>query len=249
MSKISLTKRGKLLFLITRCASKRQAKFSFRRKTGSSVDLSFNFASFSTTSKRRDPSSLPSRTLTNRIQNKNNIDDAVRSVQVQRPGYGGLYVPQGDLGAESGQSSAQWALARRRRLHDKRSASDVELRVVTAAEASGTTSKVWDYGMVVGYAWEEMFKTGVLQVTFLKETCEIPYNEDELQDLGLETYALRPLSCEIQLIMRSIHNSVHDHFNAADQPARRSSATILRKVGMLSWMRDKFFMVYNVGGT
>ncbi|KAG3112525.1 hypothetical protein PI124_g2654 [Phytophthora idaei] len=46
--------------------------------------------------------------------------------------------------------------------------------------------------MVVGYAWEEMFKTGVLQVTFLKETCEIPYNEDELQDLGLETYALRP---------------------------------------------------------
>ncbi|KAG6970303.1 hypothetical protein JG687_00002732 [Phytophthora cactorum] len=99
---------------------------------------------------------------------------------------------------------------------------------LTEAEATKGKSKVWDYGILVGYAWEEMFKTGVLQVTFLKETCEIPYNEDELQDLGLETYALRPLSCE----MRSIHNSVHDHFNAADQPARRNSATILRKVGM-----------------
>ncbi|EGZ23128.1 hypothetical protein PHYSODRAFT_485275 [Phytophthora sojae] len=97
--------------------------------------------------------------------------------------------------------------------------------------------KIWDYGVVVGYTWDKATHTGVLQVTFVDGTSELPYGKEEQQDLVLETYALRPCSGRsvadvMPAEMRAIHNAVHDHFNGIGQPARRSSSTVLRKVDM-----------------
>ncbi|KAF4135616.1 hypothetical protein GN958_ATG08052 [Phytophthora infestans] len=108
--------------------------------------------------------------------------------------------------------------------------------------------------MLVGYVWQETTKTGTLQVTFSSETCEIPYNEEELQDLALETYALRPCLLRVatdimSAEMRLIHNSAHGYFNEVGRPARRSLATILKQVGLQPVDESAVVPVYNVGET
>ncbi|KAE9085417.1 hypothetical protein PF001_g26184 [Phytophthora fragariae] len=114
--------------------------------------------------------------------------------------------------------------------------------------------KVWDYGMVVGYSWKEDEKSGILQVTFEDKTCEIPYGREELQDLAIETYALRP--CIMRSVadvmpteMRSIHNMVHDHFNGIGQSARRNSTIILRKLKMNQVDEAQLVPVFNIENT
>ncbi|KAE9146492.1 hypothetical protein PF006_g8743 [Phytophthora fragariae] len=108
--------------------------------------------------------------------------------------------------------------------------------------------------MGVGYSWKEDEKSGILQVTFQDETCEIPYGREELQDLAIETYALRP--CIMRSVadvmpteMRSIHNIVHDHFNGIGQSARRNSTIILRKLKMNQVDEAQLVPVFNIENT
>ncbi|KAL4150480.1 hypothetical protein PRNP1_009882 [Phytophthora ramorum] len=105
-----------------------------------------------------------------------------------------------------------------------------------ARVASGKP-KVWDYGVVVGYSWKSLNNTGTLQVTFADETIELAFSDADLQDLALETYALRPCYLRgaadiMPAEMRALHNAAYDHFNGVDQAARGSSATVLRKLTM-----------------
>ncbi|EGZ07317.1 hypothetical protein PHYSODRAFT_319237 [Phytophthora sojae] len=120
----------------------------------------------------------------------------------------------------------------------------LDMRAVTEGEAlSGigtyvgsavSVARVWDYGIAVGYNWKSADRKGTLQVTFNNETLELEYREGEIQDLALETYALRP--CWLRSVMetmpgemRALHDTVQDHFNGIGQAARRSSATVLKK--------------------
>ncbi|POM76807.1 Hypothetical protein PHPALM_5916 [Phytophthora palmivora] len=105
--------------------------------------------------------------------------------------------------------------------------------------------KVWDY---------DNTNSGVLQVTFVDETCEIPFTAIVLQDLALETYARRPCLMRgttdiMPAEMRSIHIAVHCHFNGIRQSARRSSVTILRKLGMNPVEESQVIPFFNLART
>ncbi|KAE9051401.1 hypothetical protein PR001_g1480 [Phytophthora rubi] len=111
--------------------------------------------------------------------------------------------------------------------------------------------KVWDYGVVVGYTWSNLTKTGVLQVTFPDETCSIVFDKEEMQDPAIETYALRPCYMRgtadiMPAEMRALHIAAHDHFNGVGQPARRSSATVLKKISMGLVDEDQAVPVFNL---
>ncbi|EGZ27747.1 hypothetical protein PHYSODRAFT_447255, partial [Phytophthora sojae] len=114
--------------------------------------------------------------------------------------------------------------------------------------------KVWEYGTVVGYSWRAATKEGVLHVTFTTETCDDPFVMEELHDLPLETYALRPcfqigVADVMPAEMKSIHTAVHAHFNGSGQTARRSSATILRKVSMNLINESQVVPLFNLAKT
>ncbi|RLN72590.1 hypothetical protein BBJ28_00023079 [Nothophytophthora sp. Chile5] len=137
---------------------------------------------------------------------------------------------------------------------ERKHAKDFDLRAVTEAEAlSGIGTyvggaigvaqvppgyaKVWDYGVVVGYNWVEADGTGSLQVTFADRTADVIFSELELQDLAVETYALRPcyrrgVSDIMAAEMRAIHQAAYEHFNGTGRNGTRSSSAILQKLSM-----------------
>ncbi|KAF1788487.1 hypothetical protein GQ600_1222 [Phytophthora cactorum] len=127
----------------------------------------------------------------------------------------------------------------------KRNASFSDRESVTLQRTRRCTTvdrNIWDYGMVVGYTWNDATETGGLQVTFVEGTSEIPYEEDGTQDLALETYELRPCSQRsvvdiMPAEMRSMYNSVHHHFNGVGQAARWNSSTILRSLTLREVVR------------
>ncbi|KAH7468804.1 High affinity nitrate transporter 2.5 [Phytophthora ramorum] len=78
---------------------------------------------------------------------------------------------------------------------------------------------------------------GTLQATFADETVELAFSDADLQDLAIETYALRPCYLRgaagiMPAEMRALHNAAYDYFNGVGQAARGSSATVLRKLTM-----------------
>ncbi|OWZ08140.1 hypothetical protein PHMEG_00019364 [Phytophthora megakarya] len=110
----------------------------------------------------------------------------------------------------------------------QRDASEVAMRAVTEEEA---------FTGIGTYSWDKSSQTGVVQVTFADGTSELPYGKEKLQDLALETYALWPCSRRgvadiMPAEMRATHIAVYEPFNGIGQHSCRSSATVLRKVGM-----------------
>ncbi|KUG00903.1 hypothetical protein AM587_10002824 [Phytophthora nicotianae] len=114
--------------------------------------------------------------------------------------------------------------------------------------------KVWNYGVVVSYTWNNLGKSGVLQVTFADATRDLAFGSEEFQDLALETYALRPCYLRgttdvMPAEMRALHNAAHDHFNGVGQSARRSTATVLKKISMNPVDESQMVPVYNLENT
>ncbi|RLN73278.1 hypothetical protein BBJ28_00022470 [Nothophytophthora sp. Chile5] len=131
-----------------------------------------------------------------------------------------------------------------------RARSEIELREVSAAEATsgiGTyvgscicvsripsgAAKSWDYGVVVGYTWDEVTSSGVLHISFLDGVDDVVYNERVLQDLAVESYGLRPcagrsVSDVMPREMRMLHQAAYDHFNGVGKKPTRNANTILR---------------------
>ncbi|KAE9126345.1 hypothetical protein PF007_g6011 [Phytophthora fragariae] len=153
----------------------------------------------------------------------------------------------------------------------QRGAAEVERRGVTEEEAlSGIGTyvgsalcvarvppgkpKVWDYGVVAGYTWCDRTITGTLQITFIEGTSNVAFVKEELQDLAIATYALRP--CQMRgtadimpAEMRSLHAAAHGHFNGVGEPARRSSTTVLKKLTMNLIDESQAVPVYNLDKT
>ena len=74
-------------------------------------------------------------------------------------------------------------------------------------------------------------------VTFPDGDDVIDFKESRMQDLEVETYAMRPChgvtTAELMVQeMKARHKIVHDLFGGQGKGATRNSSTILRKVGM-----------------
>jgi hypothetical protein len=122
-------------------------------------------------------------------------------------------------------------------------AAEVAARAVSSAEALsgvgtfvGSTvcvsrvptggARVWDYAAIVGYQWNTAANQGRLDLQFVDDGMLAVYEPDELQDLAVETYALRPCAdrsvCDLMPgETRAIHQQVYDRFNGVGQPAER----------------------------
>ncbi|EEY57455.1 uncharacterized protein PITG_00002 [Phytophthora infestans T30-4] len=73
-----------------------------------------------------------------------------------------------------------------------------------------------------------------LQATFADGTSDLAFSSEELQDLVLETYALRPCYLRgttdvMPAKMRALHIAAHGHFNGIGQSARRNTGIVLKK--------------------
>ncbi|OWZ16103.1 hypothetical protein PHMEG_00010154 [Phytophthora megakarya] len=83
----------------------------------------------------------------------------------------------------------------------------------------------------VRYGW--LTSHVVNQSHILEETCVVPFVLDDTHELELDVYALRPCQHRgVADVIPAEVRAVHAHFNGSVQPARRSSATVLRKVEM-----------------
>ncbi|KAG1687760.1 hypothetical protein DVH05_004629 [Phytophthora capsici] len=87
--------------------------------------------------------------------------------------------------------------------------------------------RVWVYGLVIGYQWSTQRQEGTVDVNFGDTTESVPYQADNLQDLSVEIYALRPCAlCGTSAIMprelKQIHEKVYKKFNGTDQAAVRN---------------------------
>ncbi|KUF85557.1 Ubiquitin carboxyl-terminal hydrolase isozyme L5 [Phytophthora nicotianae] len=87
--------------------------------------------------------------------------------------------------------------------------------------------RVWAYGLVTGYEWSTHRQEGTVDVNFGDSTETVPYQADNLQDVSVEIYALRPCAaCGTSAVMprerKQIHEKVYKKFNGADQIAVRN---------------------------
>ncbi|ETP53465.1 hypothetical protein F442_01633 [Phytophthora nicotianae P10297] len=55
--------------------------------------------------------------------------------------------------------------------------------------------KVWNYGVVVSYTWNNLGKSGVLQVTFADATRDLAFGSEEFQDLALRPTLFAHATC------------------------------------------------------
>ncbi|ETO66221.1 hypothetical protein F444_16534, partial [Phytophthora nicotianae P1976] len=63
---------------------------------------------------------------------------------------------------------------------------------VCVAKVYPRSPKAWEYGIVTGYTWVQDRLAGELFVCFGDESDSVPFNLNELQDLAVRSYALRP---------------------------------------------------------
>lgn len=61
------------------------------------------------------------------------------------------------------------------------------------ARVPAGAAKIWEYGVAVGYYWNEATSSGVLHLVFCDGGADIPFDERMLLDLAPETNALRPV--------------------------------------------------------
>lgn len=55
-----------------------------------------------------------------------------------------------------------------------------------------TSAKIWDYGVVTSYTWNETLTQGKLHVAFMDKTEDVIFDETIMQDFAIETYAILP---------------------------------------------------------
>ncbi|KAF1324687.1 hypothetical protein FI667_g9651, partial [Globisporangium splendens] len=106
--------------------------------------------------------------------------------------------------------------------------------VCVARRTDGATER-WDYGVVTGYRWDRCRDSGVLHVTFVDASEDVAYDEEYLQDLALETYAIGvsrglPVVTVMPAEMRERHKLVYDMFHGAGHAATRNVKLICKRL-------------------
>lgn len=89
---------------------------------------------------------------------------------------------------------------------------------------------------MVGYSWDLAKCRGTLDIMYADETTTALYNEDSMQDLAVETYALRLCAgrgvCELMASeMRTLHHRACDMFNGVNGLAIRDSKVLSSLLG------------------
>ncbi|EGZ26932.1 hypothetical protein PHYSODRAFT_444814, partial [Phytophthora sojae] len=107
--------------------------------------------------------------------------------------------------------------------------------VICTSRVPARGARVWDYGVVVGYRWDED-QRGSLDVNFNGTVVVIAHEPIAVLDVAVEIYALRPcMGKSVSLIMpqelRQKHEQVYNKFNGVGQVAVRESTPILEEVG------------------
>ncbi|EEY70524.1 uncharacterized protein PITG_05949 [Phytophthora infestans T30-4] len=97
-------------------------------------------------------------------------------------------------------------------------------------------ARIWDYGLVVGYDWDEESLRGTLDVNFDGVELQVAHKPNSIQDVAVEIYVLRPcggrgVGLIMPLELKQRHEKIYNKFNGVGQPAVRDSTALLAEVG------------------
>ncbi|KAG1711014.1 hypothetical protein DVH05_013733 [Phytophthora capsici] len=112
-------------------------------------------------------------------------------------------------------------------VNEKVQTSEVTLSDITEREEAQYVQPEYRQGLVIGYQWSTQRQEGTVDVNFGKTAETVPCQDDNLQDLSVGIYALRPCAlCGTSAIMpreqKQIHEKVYKYFNGTDQVAVRN---------------------------
>ncbi|KUF79213.1 hypothetical protein AM587_10001168 [Phytophthora nicotianae] len=122
---------------------------------------------------------------------------------------------------------------------------------VCVAKVSPRSPKAWEYGVVTGYTWVQERLAGELFVCFGDESDSVPFNPNELQDLAVPSYALRPchrapVADVMGAEMRQRHLVALNNFTGSGSRASRNSSSILRKIDAPDIDESQLIPLFNV---
>ncbi|ETN14854.1 hypothetical protein PPTG_22021 [Phytophthora nicotianae INRA-310] len=122
---------------------------------------------------------------------------------------------------------------------------------VCVAKVSPRSPKAWEYGVVTGYTWVQERLAGELFVCFGDESDSVPFNPNELQDLAVPSYALRPchrapVADVMGAEMRQRYLVALNNFAGSGSRASRNSSSILRKIDAPDIDESQLIPLFNV---
>ncbi|KAE9078775.1 hypothetical protein PF002_g24646 [Phytophthora fragariae] len=108
--------------------------------------------------------------------------------------------------------------------------------VICTSRVGAEGTRVWEYGLVVGYRWEKNQKQGWLDVNVRGSVVSIVYSASCTQDIAVEVYALQPCyGRSTSLVMfeevKQMHEHVYKLFNGVDGAAVRDIKVLLSDMG------------------
>ncbi|KAI9985749.1 hypothetical protein PInf_024514 [Phytophthora infestans] len=97
-------------------------------------------------------------------------------------------------------------------------------------------ARIWDYGLVVGYDWDEESLRGTLDVNFDGVELQVAHKPNSIQDVAVEIYVLRPcggrgVGLIMPLELKQRHEKIYNKFSGVGQLAVRDSTALLAEVG------------------
>lgn len=112
-------------------------------------------------------------------------------------------------------------------------------------------ARIWDYGLVVGYDWDEESLRGTLDVNFDGVELQVAHKPNSIQDVAVEIYVLRPcggrgVGLIMPLELKQRHEKIYNKFNGVGQPAVRDSTALLAEVGSTSIDESKLVPLLDV---
>ncbi|KAE9160192.1 hypothetical protein PF002_g32674, partial [Phytophthora fragariae] len=108
--------------------------------------------------------------------------------------------------------------------------------VICMSRVGAGGTRVWEYGLVVGYRWEKNLKQGWLDVNVRGSVVSVVYSASCTQDIAVEVYALQPCyGRSTSLVMfeevKQMHEHVYKLFNGVDGTAVRDTKVLLSDMG------------------